>query len=118
MQKATQHNPELSSPDWVKNKMLDDHRESPKKAINRLCVISLGITSQQEKLLYMLCWQQHMAIQPVAGIKQTFPSAARGFQSSALPPLAVPAQSSGPKHRALTRNTLLVSAVCTLNHGT
>lgn len=98
--------------------MLDDHRESPKKAINRLCVISLGITSQQEKLLYMLCWQQHMAIQPVAGIKRTFPSAARGFQSSALPPLAVPAQSSGPKHRALTRNTLLVSAVCTLNHGT
>lgn len=115
-----QHNTAQSFrvPDWVKNKMLDDHRESPKKAINRLCVISLGITSQQEKLLYMLCWQQHMAIQPVAGIKQTFPSAARGFQSSALPPLAVPAQSPGLKHRALTRNTLLVSAVCTLNYGT
>lgn len=74
-------------PDLVKNKMLDGHRESPKKAINRLCVSSPGITSQQEKLLYMLCWQQHMAVHSVAGIKQTFPSAepAAGEGSRALP---------------------------------
>lgn len=56
--------------------MLDDRTEPSKKAINRLCVSSLGITSQQQKLLYMLCWQQHMAIHSVVGIKQqTFPSA-------------------------------------------
>jgi len=46
----------------VENKMLDDRAESFKKAINRICVSSLGITSQQQKLLYMLCWRQHMAM--------------------------------------------------------
>lgn len=67
--------------------MLDDCRESPKKATNRLCVSSPGTTSQQEKLLYMLCWQQHMAIHSGAGIKETFPSAepAAGEGSRAVP---------------------------------
>jgi len=69
-------------------KMLDDCTASSKKAINRLCVSSPGITSQQQKLLYMLCWRQHMAMHSVAGIKrQTFPSAepAAGEGCRALP---------------------------------
>lgn len=93
-------------PESVKNKMLDDHTESSKKAINRLCVSSLGITSQQQKLLYMFCGQQHMAIHSVAGIKQqTFPSAepvardgCRAAPTSSTAPPTVPTQFHCPKH--------------------
>lgn len=38
--------------------------------------------------------------------------------SSPAASLAVPVQFPGSKHCALTRNTFLVSAVCTVNHGT
>lgn len=38
--------------------------------------------------------------------------------ASSAAPLVVPVQSLGPKHCALTWNTFLVSAVCTVNHGT
>lgn len=117
------HDLELLGPSLAEYKMLDDRMESPKKAINRLCVSSPGITSQQQKLLYTLCWQQHMAIHSVVGIKQqTFPSAepAAGEGCRAAPYLL--SCTTGYPHsvlcsyplRVLTRNMFLLN----VNYGT
>lgn len=73
----------------VKNKMLGDRAESFKKAINRICVSSPGITRQQQKLLCMLCWRQHMATLRVRIKQHNLPlaePAARGLHGRAQTP--------------------------------
>lgn len=73
----------------VKNKMLGDRAESFKKAINRICVSSPGITRQRQKLLCMLCWRQHMATLRVRIKQHNLPlaePAARGLHGRAQTP--------------------------------